>query len=57
MGVYLIGGDGCGLTSSAALDGAAASASAAGSGRGFAATRCSGGFAATGAGLATTGGG
>jgi hypothetical protein len=55
-GVYLIGGDGCGLTSSAALDGATATTGAAGSGRGFATTR-RGGFAATSTGLATTGGG
>jgi len=55
-GVYLIGGDGCGLASSTTLDGATATAGTAGSGRGFATTGRSG-FTATGTGLALTGGG
>ena len=57
--LILIGGDGCGLTSSTTLDGTAATATtatAASSGGGFAATGRGGGFAAaTSAGLALTG--
>jgi len=54
--LILIGGDGCGLTSSTTLDGTTATATAASSGGGFAATGRGGGFAAaTSAGLALTG--
>jgi hypothetical protein len=55
--LILIGGDGRGLASSTTLEDTTATADAAAS-RGFAATGRSGGFAAaTGAGLALTGGG
>jgi len=53
--VYLIGGDGCGLASSATLDGATTTAGATTERSRFAMTTGRSGFTATGAGLAVTG--